>query len=328
MTENNQIRSQKFSSIQALRGLGAISVTIFHALSLFPLVKFQAGAAGVDLFFIISGIVMCISIKEGDNPLCFLKKRCIRVVPMYWIASATAVLYFYSRYPEMPPSFEHILRSFLFLPPPPSFNMPILYPGWSLNFEMFFYVILSILLYAGRLAVPASMCLIATLGTAMQGMEVIGKYYYSQLLLEFVAGLALGQAIKNGYTPKKREASIFLVTAISLMVLHSMNNSTGVLAWGIPCLFLTIGALGFEGSAFIKLRIIQFFGKSSYSIYLFHALAIWMVDWIWPFQPGGAKVISAVILSLVTGSFVFKFIEEPLLEIMRRHVKFQPTHRL
>ena len=118
------------------------------------------------------------------------------------------------------------------------------------------------------------------------------------------------------------------MTSISLMVLHSMNNSTGVLAWGIPCLFLTIGALGFEGSAFIKLRIIQFFGKSSYSIYLFHALAIWMVDWIWPFQPGGAKVISAVILSLVTGSFVFKFIEEPLLEIMRRHVKFQPTHRL
>lgn len=54
-------RKETLQSLQALRGLGAIAVVIFHSLSMYPFLNFKAGAAGVDLFFMISGVVMCLS---------------------------------------------------------------------------------------------------------------------------------------------------------------------------------------------------------------------------------------------------------------------------
>jgi peptidoglycan/LPS O-acetylase OafA/YrhL len=50
------------------------------------------GAKGVDIFFIISGFVMVISsrslITPNDGWKIFLKKRLIRIVPLYWAATS------------------------------------------------------------------------------------------------------------------------------------------------------------------------------------------------------------------------------------------------
>ena len=261
---------------------------------------------------------MCLSIKDTTNPFEFMKKRCIRVIPMYWIASAIAVAYFYTRYPEVPPSSEHIFRSFIFAPPPTGFNMPILYPGWTLNYEMFFYAVLGLMLCIGRLAVPASICLIAALGTAFYGIKGGEQYYFNQVILEFAAGLVIGHAVKAGYRPKKPEAAIFLAASVLMFTIQNFNNSDGVLAWGIPSVLLVLGALGFEGSAIIKHRATQFLGESSYSIYLFHAIAIWIISWVWPYKPGPEMVVAAVLLSLLIGAIAFTLLERPLLKLMSR----------
>jgi len=318
MNINNQTSNKQLKSLQALRGLGAISVVIFHALSLFPFMNFRAGAAGVDLFFVISGVVMYLSVKPTTSPFDFLKKRCIRVIPMYWIASAIAVAYFYARYPDVPPSSEHIIRSFLFAPPPAGFNMPVLYPGWTLNYEMFFYAVLGLMLCIGRLAIPATICLIITLGAALPEIQIIKQYYFNQIILEFAAGLVIGHAIKSGYRPKKPEAALFIAASILLFTIHNIAVSDGVIAWGIPSVLLVLGAIGFEDSKLIKGRVVQFLGESSYSIYLFHAIAIWVVSWIWPGQPGPEMVLAAVLLSLLIGVIAFKYLESPLLRLMTK----------
>lgn len=67
-------------SIQALRGIAAVLVTAFH---FFPN-EFIVGAAGVDIFFVISGLIMG-TIGVNERPLVFLCKRIIRIAPLYWL---------------------------------------------------------------------------------------------------------------------------------------------------------------------------------------------------------------------------------------------------
>lgn len=304
-------------SLQALRGVGAVAVVVYHALSMYPFINFRAGAAGVDLFFVISGIVMCLSLKPDTSALDFMKRRVIRVVPMYWIATTLAAAYFYVRYPDIPPSIMHIARSYVFAPPPEGFGMPVLYPGWTLNFEMFFYVILSVLLLTKRLTIPLAICLLVALGSAGNVIPMLAKaYYFNPIILEFAAGMLIGLAIKIGYRPSKIEGCIYLFTALLLAVVHNHYRSEGVLAWGLPSILLILGALAFETSKVVTNRIIQLFGEASYSIYLFHALAIWLTTWIWRGTPQVGAVLFAVALSVVAGVIAYLFVEKPLLNLM------------
>ncbi|HEX9432895.1 MAG TPA: acyltransferase [Burkholderiales bacterium] len=63
-------------SVQALRALAALCVVVYH-------VDFVArGAFGVDIFFVISGFIIChVTAADHDG---FLRKRLIRIVPLYW----------------------------------------------------------------------------------------------------------------------------------------------------------------------------------------------------------------------------------------------------
>jgi exopolysaccharide production protein ExoZ len=312
----------KLYSIQALRGLGALAVVIFHALSLFPFITFRAGAAGVDLFFVISGIVMSMSITEKTKPVGFMIRRFIRVAPMYWIATTLAIFYFASRY-HMTISTEHIITSYLFLPPPAEYVLPILYPGWTLNFEMFFYLVLSILILINNNTIYTAISILLILGSISKNVSgVAGSYYLTEGLLEFALGLIIGQLIKSGYAPQKIPSIILITSSIIIFSTSSHFKSEGVIAWGIPSALLILGCLGFESSKFIRSQIVQFLGEASYSIYLFHAIAIWIIDWSFPNEHSYLIVAMAIILSLSVGSAAYQVIERPLLKLsMRTSVK-------
>ncbi|WP_115003890.1 acyltransferase family protein [Xanthomonas campestris] len=305
----------KIESIQALRGLGAIVVTIFHATSLYPEFNFKAGAAGVDVFFMLSGIVMYLSINPKTSPLHFLKRRVIRVIPMYWLATTLTVAYVYARHGYITPN-NHLIRSYFFLPPG-SFQMPLLYPGWTLNYEMLFYVILAVLLPLKKVTVPASICLIAALGSlpAPAGLVEIA-HMFNPLILEFAAGLLAGIVISKGYRPTKAEATFYIFTAILLFTIHNQAQSAGVIAWGIPSALLIMGALGLEKLPLIKCKITQFSGEASYSIYLFHPFAIWAVSWMTKDQASAFAFLCAIILSITGGCLTHILVEKPMLTMM------------
>lgn len=65
----------------------------------------------------------------------------------------------------------------------------------------------------------------------------------------------------------------------------------------------------------MKSKTAQFFGEASYSIYLFHALVIWAIDWYSP-EKSILHVGLAIILSMLIGAIAYKFIEQPLLKLM------------
>ncbi|WP_414489702.1 acyltransferase family protein [Stenotrophomonas maltophilia] len=316
------IKAGTLQSLQALRGVGAVAVVIYHALSIHPFLNFRAGAAGVDLFFVISGIVMCLSLRPETTALDFMKRRVIRVVPMYWIATTLAAAYFYIRYPDIPPSTIHIVRSYLFAPPPEGFGMPVLYPGWTLNFEMFFYAVLSVMLVTRRMAIPLAACLLVVLSSVGSVIPSLSKiYYFNPIILEFAAGMVIGLAIKAGYRPRLMEGSVYLIGALVLIVVHNHYRSEGVLPWLLPSILLIVGSLAFETSKVVTHRFTQLIGEASYSIYLFHALAIWLTTWIWRGTPQAGAVLFAIALSVVMGVAAHYTLEKPLLNLMLRRRK-------
>ncbi len=133
----------RFSSIQTLRALAALSVLFYHESS----TKFTVGAVGVDIFFVISGFIMG-TIGYRETPLDFMMKRIIRIVPLYWLVTAAVCLV--SLIPGVFHQFScdlpSLLQSLFFIPyvNQAGHIEPLMVPGWTLNYEMFFYAVFAV----------------------------------------------------------------------------------------------------------------------------------------------------------------------------------------
>lgn len=307
---------QQLKSIQFLRGIAAISVAIVHSASLSGIERsLNFLSAGVDVFFVISGIVMAISTKETSTPLRFLWRRITRVVPLYWIFTFVVIAYIQLRYAYIPP-LDHIVTSLFFLPPP-SGQMPILYPGWSLNFEMFFYLVLALcLLIPNALAVTAVLVAAAGALGPVTGYAFF-DYYMNPHLIEFAAGIVVGKYILFGGTFPRAVGLLALSAGLILLVTQPEPRSNIAISWGIPSLLVVIGMVSFEETALIRSKIAGLLGDSSYSLYLVHAFPIWLLDWLMGKQLNIIFVIFAVIISIILGITSYRYLELPLLRACR-----------
>ena len=87
--------SSRLGELDVLRGLAALSIVVFHYTSAYPqlynpyepvLFNFYSGKYGVDLFFIISGFVIFMTLEKASSPLDFIVSRFSRLFPCYWAA--------------------------------------------------------------------------------------------------------------------------------------------------------------------------------------------------------------------------------------------------
>src|SRR2546423_5258586 len=150
--------------IQILRFLAAFAVVAFHAWGVAPeqykitegVISFvlSSGGRGVDLFFVISGFIIYYathrsSLTSGG----FLRRRIERIVPLYFFVTFAVTLLGLT----LPDIFgtadwftpRHILKSLAFM----SFTdgeMPVVYVGWSLEYEMYFYLAAAMLMAVSR----------------------------------------------------------------------------------------------------------------------------------------------------------------------------------
>jgi exopolysaccharide production protein ExoZ len=148
-------------SVQVLRAVAALLVLASHVghdltrrLGFEGYPPLQFGAGGVDVFFVISGFIMVWSSRglfgQPGAAGTFMARRLVRIVPLDW---ATTLLFLAGIliHPPMahrgvdPP---HLVASLLFLPWPDQDgeHSPFYGIGWTLNYEMFFYVAFALLL--------------------------------------------------------------------------------------------------------------------------------------------------------------------------------------
>jgi len=340
-TALDQKTATQLLTIQYLRGIASVMVVLHHIRNPWPnlynpLQTFDVGEAGVDIFFIISGVVMYVS-SRVEAPAVFVGLRLIRVAPLYWIltlCAASLLLLFGAAKPGIT-LVNDVILSALFIPHHSSIFAgtiwPVLNPGWTLYFEMFFYLIFAIGLFF-RKPLLISLCLIpllVVLGQLVSTDESIFHTYTHPLLmythplmLEFAAGIVLGWLFLNGNIP-----NVWLLLPagfLALFAAHILRFPNLFLQNGLCAALIMIGAVATERSFKIpEIRWLRLLGDASYSIYLTHALTLFVFRRVFLRLPleGALQfalfAILAATASLLVGFFVYFRIELPMTRRLR-----------
>jgi exopolysaccharide production protein ExoZ len=325
--------------IQYLRGVAALMVVWQHGmeqiagmLEHFPL---RFGVSGVDLFFVISGFIMVITTTgKGVTPIDFIVRRFIRVVPLYWVltlALVAVLLAAPSLFRTVVLTPAGLIQSLLFIPHfssgHPGKIWPILVPGWTLNYEMFFYCIFAAsLAFTHRLAV-----LVDTLVLLVAAGYLLGPFahpaaqtYTNPVLLEFVAGAAIGHFWIQGDLRIPLAASIIamLIGATLLVLRHvpPLGNFTPMVGAGL----LVCGSLN-DRLMHWRSGLPLALGDASYSIYLTHLFTFGLYRWVWvklyPETPElgatAAFMFLALVVCAIVGWLSYRWIEIPLLNWLK-----------
>ena len=316
-------------SIQYLRALAALAVVAFHAMQ-WRGEGFDVGRAGVDVFFVISGVIMWrITAGRDVAPLGFLWRRATRVAPLYWVASllvAGIAAAWPTFLPQVSPDLRHLALSLAFVPhfDPLGRPFPTLPPGWSLIYEAVFYSVFAAALigpraWRGRVVVGALTAVIVSGVFLRDPAYILGA---NPMLWQFAAGLGLGVALEHRALPSRRWGWALIAAALAIW---TVIQSSGVFVelwrpffWGVPATVLVAGALTLETNGGVPVwPRLKRLGDSSYAIYLFHMPAVAVaahtlgVSKPWVFIP------VAMLAAILAGAAAHRWIETPLLRWAR-----------
>jgi peptidoglycan/LPS O-acetylase OafA/YrhL len=304
---------KRLESIQHLRGIAALLVVFVHFPT--PLARF-CGSIGVDIFFFISGFIIFISIdKSGyhDKPFTFLKKRLLRIIPLYFLVTTAFILmnvtlnsFHAEREANIPVDMSTItvLKSFLFIPITGDgyYHDPLVFLGWSLNFEMLFYIITFIVLtiFRKNFFIPLLLLLLG-LGSVSfiigDFRNIYIDFITSPFLLYFAVGLVLGKyhGILSQKISSFVEPLLFVVLYVFFivmiakdfgylyegmpreMVVYNGKVIPRIIIWGIPSFLLLMSYFSLASKYQIKNNFLNKIGDRSYSIYLLQIFFIYFL---------------------------------------------------
>ncbi|HUB44213.1 MAG TPA: acyltransferase [Acetobacteraceae bacterium] len=333
-------RRGDLQTIQALRAVAALLVVAFHAVNSWSLhvhgqpadAYWPNGSGGVDIFFVISGLVMVISAdrvagKPGAWRI-FLRQRLVRVVPLYWIMTTVKVatvlaLPALALHTDLNP--RYVAGSYLFLPVHDATGdlFPVLPVGWTLNYEMLFYglVALGLLCRLPVITIAGPVLAIIAVVGVMNG----GAGFANTIVVEFIFGVLLGAAMKRRIGIPPWLASILLLLGLTVILIGPVvSGQWRPITWGVPSACIVAGAVALEGPLSHALpRWLLDTGDASYSIYLTHLFLVPVVygcvsivapAFLW--LP--MTIVGSLIVSAATGRLSYLCIERPLLRSLRR----------
>lgn len=279
-------------SIQYLRAVAAVLVVALHSSIVirrdyapdFPM--FTTGEFGVDLFFVISGFIMwTIASARPISPAEFFERRLIRIVPLYWALTIPTALVSTDGglHLDLSADWGSVLRSFFFIP---GWNeklelvAPVLFVGWTLNLEMFFYAIFALaLFFRPKTRLFAIVALLAGLASLRLFIGVSGhpavNLYTQSIVGEFAFGVLLGWLHQSGFVRGAWRGGVILILAgAAATPFREYLTDARLLHFGVPALAIVAGALMIEKTlARRPAPFLKFLGDASYSIYLVHIMA-------------------------------------------------------
>jgi exopolysaccharide production protein ExoZ len=329
----------RIDAIQWLRALAALSIAFHHALHEAAQVArapslqgFLPLDAGVDLFFVISGFVMVHASRDlfGSRAaiLPFLRRRLARIAPIYWAATALFLLLAAvgGTAGRPPYSAMEIAASVAFIPypRPDGLVQPVYGLGWTLNYEMAFYLLFALVLPLPReRAVPAVVLVLmalAAIGQIVPPSWTAPWFWTRSIVLEFGFGVLIGHMALSGVRPTPKSAIAMALAALALLALgrwQPMLLPDRALFYGLPAALLVIAALAVEGTSGGRIgRWLAELGDASYALYLLHpfvlrALALAAGPAIAGVSPL-PFVVLGVTLACVVAIMVWRWFERPL----------------
>ncbi|WP_062016030.1 acyltransferase [Aureimonas sp. AU4] len=357
MASINQARTQY--PIQYLRGLAA-SLVVFHHTA-FQVVSartdpfvlrehpaiWEFGAAGVDIFFVISGFIIFYTMGAATGVRAaglHLWHRFTRVVPLYWfwttilLGAMTAGL----ALANTRLTFGWIVASYALIPfeRAPGQVHPVLDQGWTLSFELYFYAVAAVMILflpLRRRLLGLAVAMVALQALTLAAVETFAfrQWLGSSLIYEFLAGAAIAWWVRFGQTrPMVRQPipavvlTIVGLTWLAATIAFPFDGAPRFVTWGVPSIFLVLAAVisNRPSSNRIEHALFQL-GTASYSLYLTHTLATVTLGgllkrgFLSSIDPTLITIVATLII-IVGGSLSYWIVEKPILAVFRR--KRQP----
>jgi exopolysaccharide production protein ExoZ len=336
---------KNYEGIQALRFFAAFLVVINHATfyaseRLLPGTGFwHQGATGVNIFFVISGLVMVVSTTalrdQADGWRIFALHRIIRIVPLYWAATTLKLVVFivlpatvlHSQF-----NILHIVSSYFFIPTVNAEGefKPFLAVGWTLYFEMFFYGLFALALYLRCnlyyfvgvvLAIFASLSVYRTEGVA-------ATMFFDAVVLQFYFGMLVARTtwrsdVFNAVTRRYPVIPALLALLGTLLLLAPMEvpGLPDAFRTGVPAVMIVLGVVWLEPYLNGRLpKTLLLLGDASYAIYLFHPLIAPAVPTIlrkMNILNYSLSVVLGSLIAICVGVLIHVFFEKPLTQYLR-----------
>lgn len=335
----------RLDHVQALRGVAAFLVLMAHLMQIEnrtatnPVLPDQLdwGMMGVDLFFVISGFIMVYITRDwragGGRKLPeFLFARASRIYPLYWIVSAALLVVWLIR-PELvfssSPNAPQWLNSLLLVP---ANAYPMLEVGWTLVYEMMFYILFAIILILPSRRRPAGLAVWAALviaGNQLGGQSAgaIPFHLFSALSLEFLAGAATALIFLRYQASRPLAYGLVGVGLMGLGVwffigVPFQDEWPRVIRLTLPACALILGAAWLDRHGANAPTIAVTLGDWSYSLYLTHLLSLVLLAQLWTIagladMPALVLIVALIGFSLLIAGLTYHLIEKPLIHVAK-----------
>jgi peptidoglycan/LPS O-acetylase OafA/YrhL len=324
-------QGNRIIELDSLRGIAAIMVVIYHYTSRFfeifklpntAFYKFSFGHLGVELFFMISGFVILMSLDKVSNGWEFIKKRFLRLYPSYWVAvlftfAVLSIVGLPGRETTTVQALVNLtmLHEFFGIP-----HVDGVY--WSLTVELSFYALVFLSLFFNKslfikwgwvLLLILSIIVFVKSASFFSSNTFILKYFHL-----FYAGSVF-------YAWRRKLLSVFLIIPLLLLTIFHEYLLHGLIFMK-PILFfyLLFIALQFNLLRYFPNKVFLFLGFISYPLYLLHQNLGYLI--IFHLTKFGVNfhiglviaVIVSVFLAWVLAKYIEPMIQKKLKALIRK----------
>jgi exopolysaccharide production protein ExoZ len=343
------VSPQRIDGLQVMRALAATFVMMYHGMHMlhrdtgfwFLNKAMVVGYSGVDIFFVISGFIILYTSDFGIFKMAkFLKKRFIRIFPIYWVVNILLLIaYFISPSPDQlfKGKLDVILGSLLLLPQ----QQYIIGISWTLSYELIFYLIFAITFNVSKKFLFIFLSIWTVIILTTYGLHVKSQYTIIDTLLnpvviEFILGCFLAYLYKR-YPYVKGWYLFLIVGAVGYLVNWNiyytarLKDDTAFISYisrlylfGLPVTVFIFGLL------YVKRgypRLLVYLGDASYSLYLIHGTVISALLKLaekFELRPLLSNNLGACVMFAITISVAmlfYTYVEKPLIAQIRKRIK-------
>lgn len=208
----------------------------------------------------------------------------------------------------------------------------VLFLGWTLNCEMFFYCIFGLAIAINKRRAPwivvGAISALVLSGALLKTGDIYFRFYSSPLILEFCFGIGVYFLCKLDFSLRSNwlVAAAFLMFVYLVVVEYFVGKVHHVLIYGVPAAAFIFCIVQLEKAGRTTLYWIVLLGDASYSLYLIHPFLIRGIysatDAV---EVAGALALfpsaSVLLLAVAASLLVYRFVEQPLLRLSRKSLK-------
>lgn len=351
-------KDRVFHTLDALRGIAAIGVVVFHFGKFFSPFQVPGGYLAVDLFFIMSGFVIARAydrrFEDGMTAAQFMRVRMIRLYPLYALGTllglAAAIASMNGNnldgWDFRSISIATFLAIFLipnFYGRPNDRMFPLDAPCWSLFLELLVNMAFGMLWSRLKSKQLVLICIASAAGVlaAILHFGNSDQGYALGTLAPGIArtifGFSVGILIARhlAIAPRRQSTPLFLLICSTVAVaLTGSAHGTSREIWDAACVFLVFPAVVFCGTIVDPPSWLRgtstFLGLTSYAIYVIHGplstATNSVVRHIFQGHPerGTPYIgICLAVLLLLTSWLVDRYLDNPIRRVLSSKLRFR-----